>query len=496
MLKRRSLNHILIATALLFGVLASLFAVVLLAKARWMESPQLQVKSSDLPVVDTEALTKRLLASFTVPTISASSAEGENLPMRLQRAWKKHYPRTFKQLNLTSVGNRSMILHWPAGSEPSGSRVGKPIMLLTHFDVAAVQAERWAKQPFAGVVKEGQLWARGAKDGKYVAVALLESVEQLLKTKFSPRRDIYIVLTEDGELGGETGAAGAAEWFVKNKIEFEFVLAPGGFITQGLMPDVDGWVALIGTAEKTVLQVKLSVQGEAGPAAMAHDLSAMSRLGAALAKLETAERSPMLTPPMRGFYAALGHAAPLKKRVQIANGWLFEDKLAENLAALEYSAATVQEAIAVVRAESGKPGNAQAKSASALVSVYILPEQSASAVLGWMRAAIDDDTVSVEPVPRIVSKARYASTDSPAYWQLAQTLREIFPDVQVAPYMSVAATDARYFVGLADNIYRFVPQPIAAKEVAQIHGPDERLDLDAMARGIFFYANFIRRVGM
>ena len=40
---------------------------------------------------------------------------------------------------------------------------------------------------------------------------------------------------------------------------------------------------------------------------------------------------------------------------------------------------------------------------------------------------------------------------------LNRTIREIFPDVIVAPGLMVAATDSRHYAGVTDNIFRFSP---------------------------------------
>ena len=53
-----------------------------------------------------------------------------------------------------------------------------------------------------------------------------------------------------------------------------------------------------------------------------------------------------------------------------------------------------------------------------------------------------------------------------------------------------ANTDSRYFVGLADSIYRFTPIVLKPHDLTMIHGEDERISIDAYISMIHFYYNF------
>jgi carboxypeptidase PM20D1 len=51
----------------------------------------------------------------------------------------------------------------------------------------------------------------------------------------------------------------------------------------------------------------------------------------------------------------------------------------------------------------------------------------------------------------------------------------------------VMASDARYYARLCPNVYRFSPYRLSAEELARIHGVDERLSQEALARMVAFY---------
>src|ERR1041385_1969646 len=52
--------------------------------------------------------------------------------------------------------------HFIARLRGDGSK--KPVLLAGHADVVVVEREKWSVDPFAGLIKEGYVWGRGAID--------------------------------------------------------------------------------------------------------------------------------------------------------------------------------------------------------------------------------------------------------------------------------------------------------------------------------------------
>ena len=82
--------------------------------------------------------------------------------------------------------------------------------------------------------------------------------------------------------------------------------------------------------------------------------------------------------------------------------------------------------------------------------------------------------------------------DTEGWRQLQRSIRQVFPDVLVAPFLTVAATDARHFQPLSDSVYRFMPVRMNREDLARMHGRDERLSVEAHAAAIHFYAQYLR----
>ncbi len=86
-----------------------------------------------------------------------------------------------------------------------------------------------------------------------------------------------------------------------------------------------------------------------------------------------------------------------------------------------------------------------------------------------------------------------SALDTEEFMSLRTTIRQVFPQTLVVPYLTVGATDSRHYAGLTDNIYRFVPGRITTStELDRLHGVDERIAIENYARSVLFYVRFIR----
>src|SRR5262245_50187911 len=118
--------------------------------------------------------------------------------------------------------------HFIARLRGDGSK--RPILLAAHEDVVGVEREKWSVDPFAGVIRDGYLWGRGAIDFKGGLAVFAQAVLDIAKQKRPLTRDI-IFLAEADEDGGAYGTRFLAEqaW---SKIDCEFALNEGGWIIK------------------------------------------------------------------------------------------------------------------------------------------------------------------------------------------------------------------------------------------------------------------------
>lgn len=91
-------------------------------------------------------------------------------------------------------GNRCNFVHVSEGNE---------LLLCGHVDVVPAMNEGWSCDPYAGVIKEGFIWGRGASDMKGGCAAILWALKSLKEEGVEPRTNIAFVCDE--ETGGRCG---------------------------------------------------------------------------------------------------------------------------------------------------------------------------------------------------------------------------------------------------------------------------------------------------
>ena len=125
--------------------------------------------------------------------------------------------------------------HFIARLKGDGSK--KPVLLAAHADVVGVEREKWTVDPFAGEIKDGHVWGRGAIDFKGGMAVFARAVMMLAEQKVPLSRDV-IFLAEADEEGG---LPYSASWLAREHwadIDAEFALNEGGWIMKG-----DGWTS-------------------------------------------------------------------------------------------------------------------------------------------------------------------------------------------------------------------------------------------------------------
>ncbi len=159
----------------------------------------------------------------------------------------------------------------------------KPALVLHgHLDVVPAVAADWSVDPFAGVVKDGMLWGRGAVDMKDMDAMILASVAELLRAGERPARDLVVVFFADEENGGVEGSQlvvrDRPEWFAGAT---EAISEVGGYsIGVG-----EGRAYLLQVGEKALIWMRLRARGTAGHGSRFHPDNAVTRLADAVASL-------------------------------------------------------------------------------------------------------------------------------------------------------------------------------------------------------------------
>ena len=478
-------------TPILLGVVCIFLGVIIVRTASFT-SRQLQVEPAQAIAIDRDGMLKRLSEAIRFKTISfqdPSDAFPQEF-VRLHLFLGKSFPRVHQQLTKQTVNGHSLLYTWNG----KDARL-KPMLLMGHIDVVPVDApteQQWTHSPFSGQIADGYIWGRGTMDDKVGVLGILEAVEYLLSAGFQPQRTIYLAFGHDEEIGGNGGAAKIAELLRARGIELEYVLDEGMNIVDGIIPGIAAPAALIGIAEKGYLSLELSVETAGGHSSIPPADTAIGIISRALLRLEATPFPSRLSGPTRRMLDFLGPEMAWAKRMPLANLWLFDPLVRNQLASSPLTNALVRTTLAPTLFNAGMNEYSLPTQASAVINLRILPGDTIAGITEHVRQTIDDPRVKIAAKPIRVEPSAVSDIEGASFQLIHRTIRQAIPEALVAPALLVAGTDSSHYASLTKNIYRFLPITLRSEDAKRYHGINERISLQDYERCVRFYLQLIR----
>jgi carboxypeptidase PM20D1 len=68
----------------------------------------------------------------------------------------------------------------------------------------------------------------------------------------------------------------------------------------------------------------------------------------------------------------------------------------------------------------------------------------------------------------------------------------MFDNVPVAPMLMLGGTDARNYHEICESVYRFIPLVFTSEDMKRVHGTNERVSVEGMARLVQFFAQIMQ----
>jgi carboxypeptidase PM20D1 len=220
--------------------------------------------------------------------------------------------------------------------------------------------------------------------------------------------------------------------------------------------------------------------------------SAITSISRARQRLEAVPFPVKLRGPTRAMFENLGPEMDWTKKLVLANLRLFEPLVANRLAQLPLTNATLRTTLAPTMFNSGIKDNVLPTQARAVINLRIMPGETTAGALEHVRKAIDDPKIKLMPLAMRTEPSDVTDIKSRGFELLARTIRQTAPEAIVAPSLLVAATDSRHYAGLSKNILHFLPITISVADTQRYHGTDERISITDYLRCINFYAQLIR----
>lgn len=478
----------------IFILLTLAFTLLLIVCLKTVIHPfsRIEVPSTELEIPELkEKEISRLAKGLSIPTVSNPEYSKTNFqPFLTYLSFlKSAYPLVFSSFIESRVNQYGLVLHWP-GKDPNL----KPILFLAHYDVVPPGAESgWDQPAFSGNIAGSRIYGRGALDMKNVVHGLLDASERLLESRFQPERSVYFAFGHDEEVGGREGAVQIAKHFQSLGLEFDAVYDEGGVVAkQGSLPGINSDLAMIGVAEKGFLSARIKVKGIGGHSSMPPLESAMGKAAKIMLRLETDQMKQRIIPPMEEFLDNVGGSMNFISRVAIANLWIFKPILLGQFSKSPATNAITRTTTALTMMKGSDGTNVLSPEVEFVVNFRLLPGDTVEDVRAHIQKATFGYEVEVEEVSNTRNPSLVSSTKTHAYSHLSSTIKSLFPNTVITPYITIGGTDAFKYEIVSSNIYRFNPVVLDQEEQRSIHNQNEYISLENYRRSVFYYQKMIQ----
>lgn len=450
----------------------------------------LEKKSKD--DVNKQRAVEHLQEAVRIKTVSMVEDYVDNKEPFIQyREWLlKSYPEIAKQAELTVIKDYSLIFHIK-GTDPSL----KPGCFLSHIDVVPAPIDGWEHDPFSGdLTEDGYIYGRGSQDMKGHMIALLEAVEYQLEHGKKFERDVYLCFGHDEEPPqSNVGASSICAYLKEKGIKMEFVIDEGGTVLDGKILGIPYTVALIGAAEKGNGDFEIIVRKSGGHASNPKPPTADGILAECIRLIEKKKMKSRWTYLTKEMIKTLAPYANPLFRFFFVNRDVFSPllKLVFSIAA-PMTNALVRTTFAPTVLWGSTARNTIPMEAKVNVNYRMITGETMEDVKAHLEKIlhkyIKKGWVEVKPC-QYSNPSPEANVHCAAYENINKSILETFDNIIVAPYPFIAASDARFYNPLTDDVFRFGPFINSLDDAARIHGINERQHVDQLEKAVQFFIN-------
>jgi acetylornithine deacetylase/succinyl-diaminopimelate desuccinylase-like protein len=348
------------------------------------------------------------------------------------------------------------------------------LLIHGHLDVVAADAADWTVDPFAGEIKDGCLWGRGAVDMKDMDAMSLAVVRQWVREGRKPPRDIVVAYLADEEAGGTKGA----RWLVDNKPELfegctESISEVGGFSMQ-IRDDLRLYP--VQTAQRGMAWMKLVARGRAGHGSLVNHANAVTELAEAVARIGRYTWPVRLSKTVEAFLGEIGDAIGVEIDPHD----------------LSPIAATLGTMTALVDATLRNTSNPTMLNAG--YKVNVIPQEATAHIDGRFLPGFEEEffaTIDELLGPNVAREIVHGDVALETEWDgaivdaMKSSIAGEDPQGRAVPYCLFGGTDDKSFSLLGIRGFGFSPVRLTPDLdfAGMFHGVDERIPVEGLKFG-------------
>lgn len=468
------------------AILVVFLAVILIRTAMFRPKAQPEV-SEETITFDREAAIGALAELVKCKTVSHDdpALEDDAEFQKLIAMLPTLYPHVFKVCSFDQLPNRALLMRW------CGKLDSAPIVLMAHYDVVPVNESNWDKPPFAAVIENGVMFGRGTLDTKVTFNGILSAANHLIGKGFQPEQDIYFAFSGGEEVNGK-GAPNIVNYFKTHAITPALVVDEGGAVVENVFPGVKQPCGLIGIAEKGMINAEFRTKSAGGHASAPKPHTPVGILAAACKRIEDHPFPSHIDGPARDMFDTLGRHASFLYRMIFANLWCFGwviDLLGKKSGG-EMNA-LMRTTVAFTQMQGSSARNVIPPEAAMVANMRLNPHDSVNSALSYLRKTVQNDAVEVRALESF-EPSPISEISCPAWDKVARAVASTWRGCIVSPYLMVQCSDSRHYRDISNHVYRFSAMDLTAEERATIHGNNECIRLETIAKAVEFYIRLMQ----
>ncbi|CAN5715305.1 M20/M25/M40 family metallo-hydrolase [soil metagenome] len=353
------------------------------------------------------------------------------------------------------------------------------LLLMGHTDVVPVTAANWRHDPFGGELIAGEVWGRGAIDMLNLTASMAVATRHLADGDFRPEGTLVYLAVADEEELGTYGAAHLLE-HEADSVRTDYVITESGGIP---IPSPDGLKLPVIVGEKGGYWCTLRITGTAGHGSQPYR-SDNALVKAAEVVRRIAEYRPVtdIHEIWRRFLEGMGYpdevVAPLLSSEDLCGAL---EALPLGMARQFHACTHTTFSPNVLRG--GTKINTIPDSVDLDVDIRTLPGQTGEDVRSLLAEALGDLAPHVEIITRSDEQSTASPIDTPLWDTLSRMAQSFYEGSAIVPYLTVGATDARFFRRLGRTAYGFglFSTQLSFEDFSTMfHGDDERVDTESL----------------
>ena len=362
------------------------------------------------------------------------------------------------------------------GTEPSAPT----LLLMGHTDVVPANEAGWRHDPFGGELIDGEVWGRGAVDMLNLTASMAVATRRLAAGDFRPKGTLIYLAVADEEALGTHGA----EYLVdheRDAVNADFVITEAGGFP---MPSLGATKRPVIVGEKGSYWCTLRVSGTPGHASTPFRTdNALVKAAEVVRRLSDFQPETQLHDVWRKFIEAMEFPPELAgPMLEVAGFTDFCETLPIGLARQAHACTHTTFAPTVMHG--GTKTNVIPDEVDLQVDIRTLPGQTGTEVRALLDEIVGPDLASSVRVLNYHDDPSTASPIETPLWDVLQRASDrLTPGSVNVPFLTVGATDARFFrrIGATAYGYGLFSDSITFDQFgAMFHGDDERVDQESL----------------